>query len=60
MFWADSLMQMDFMQNQTTMKDMDKRVREKKILKDELKALKNKQRDDSSVGSIKHDEERKR
>lgn len=59
-FGADSLMQMDFMQNQTTMKDMDKRVREKKILKDELKALKNKQRDDSSVGSMKQDEERKR
>ena len=42
-FGADSLMEMDFMRNQTLMKDMDERVRKKMILKDELKALKSKQ-----------------
>jgi len=59
-FGADSLMEMDFMKNQTLMKDMDERVRKRKMLKDELKALKNKHRDDIHVENKKQDEERKR
>ena len=59
-FGADSLIEMDFMRNQTPLKDMDERIRKKKMLKDELKVLKNKQRDDGSVENKKQDEERKR
>lgn len=59
-FGADSLMEMDFMKNQTLMEDMDERVRKKKVLKDELKALKNKQRDYIKVEHKKQDEERMR
>jgi len=50
---------MDFMTNQTKMKDMDERVRERKALKDELKELKNKQKDDSSSSENKRDAKRK-
>lgn len=55
-FGADSLMEMEFMKDQTLMKDMDERVRKRKILKDELKALKDKQRE----GDNEKDSDRKR
>ena len=55
-FGADSLMEMDFLKDQTLMKDMDERVRKRKILKDELKALKDKQRE----GDNEKDRDRKR
>ena len=57
-FGVESLIQMDFMKNQTNMKDMDVRVRKRKILKDELKAIKNKQKENDCVE--KQDEDRKR
>lgn len=41
-FGTESLMQMDFMKNQTKMKEMDERMKKKKILKDELKFLRSK------------------
>jgi hypothetical protein len=59
-FGNDSLMEMDFMRNQTPLKDMDERVREKKILKDALKALKNEERDGVGVENKEQHEERKR
>jgi hypothetical protein len=59
-FGTDSLMEMDFMMNQTPLKDMDERVRKKKILKDGLKALRNRQKDDDGVENKEQDEERKR
>ena len=55
-FGADSLMEMEFMKDQTLMKDMDERVRKRKMLKDELRALKDKQRD----GDNEKDRDRKR
>ena len=56
-FGVDSLIQMDFMKNQTNMKDMDVRVRKRKILKDELKAMRDKQKENDCVE--KQDEDRK-
>lgn len=62
-FATDALRKMDFMTNQTKMKDMDERVRERKVLKDELKelkkVLKNKQKDDSNASENKRDAKRR-
>ncbi len=58
-FATDALRKMDFMTNQTKMKDMDERVRERKALKDELKELKNKQKDDSNTSENKSDAKRR-
>jgi hypothetical protein len=58
-FATDELRKMDFMTNQTKMKDMDERVRERKALKDELKELKNKQKDDSNTSENKRDAKRR-